>query len=50
MPNGHIILAFLGKRQANLVDRLTKGVQVAVFLTPFDMSKGRILRILEEKI
>jgi translation initiation factor IF-1 len=46
MPNGHEIRAFLGKKEANLVDSLAKGKQVCVSLTPFDMSKGRILRIL----
>ena len=47
MPNGHVVTAFLGKKEANLVDSLTKGKQVCVSLTPFDMSTGRILRILE---
>ena len=49
MSNGHLITAFLGKKEANLVDSLTKGKQVCVSLTPFDMSTGRILKILESK-
>ena len=47
MANGHVLTGFLGKKQANLIDRLARGGQVAVSLTPFDMSKGRILRILD---
>ena len=47
MPNGHEITAFWGKKEANLVDSLTEGKQVCVSLTPFDMSKGRILRIFK---
>jgi len=49
MSNGHEIMAFLGKKQSNLVDSLAEGKQVCVSLSPFDMSKGRILKILEKK-
>jgi translation initiation factor IF-1 len=49
MSNGHEIMAFLGRKEANLVDSLTKGTQVCVSLTPFDMSKGRILKILDQE-
>ena len=45
MSNGHEITAFLGKKQANLVDNLTKGKHVCVSLSPYDMSTGRILKI-----
>lgn len=50
MPNGHVVTAFLGKKEANLVDSLTKGKQVCVSLSPFDMSTGRIFKILEQTI
>jgi translation initiation factor IF-1 len=46
LSNGHEVTAFLGKKEANLVDRLSKGKQVCVSLTPFDMSTGRIFKIL----
>lgn len=47
LANGHAFTAFAGRGAAQRVAALAPGARVRVAMSPYDMSRGRIL--LEEK-
>ena len=48
LPNGHRVLAFWDKRKAPPAEPWREGQQVGVVMSPFDMSRARIVKILDE--
>lgn len=43
LANGHQVLAFIMRRDVPVLAGLTPGQQVVLEMTPYDMSKGRIV-------
>lgn len=43
LPNGHIILCYTGGKMRRHKIRLVQGDRVKVEMTPYDMTKGRIV-------
>ncbi len=50
LPNGHQLTGFLQKKDRAIGSQLTAGGWVQLEATPFDLSKGRILSLLERNI
>ncbi len=47
LPNGHELLGHLGEKVKRDSTRCLPGVRVSLELTPRDLSRGRILKVLE---
>lgn len=48
LANGHGLMAHLSRRQRSVASRIRAGDKVNLELTPFDLSKGRILLNAEQ--
>lgn len=47
LPNGHVLLGHVSPKKEDVVNRILPGSTVSLELTPRDLSKGRILQVLE---
>jgi len=47
LSNGHRLIGFLQKKERELKNALRSGLRVRLEATPFDLSKGRIIDLLE---
>jgi translation initiation factor IF-1 len=43
LPNGHVLLAYIGGRMRPHFIRISAGDQVELEISPYDLSKGRIV-------
>jgi translation initiation factor IF-1 len=48
LDNGHVVLAHLDERLRMIPTRLIPGDRVAVELSPYDLTRGRIVRRLKQ--